>query len=153
MRAGRWIAWAAAGWMLAFAAMSAYWAAGGRIGVETIGGTIETYADERGTEFVVLLWLIAALKVVAAQVPLALVERWVPAVPRRWLWLATLIMGIGMILYAGANVGARAIMALGLIDTPDSMHSSAARWHLLFWNPWWLLGGILYVAGARTVKP
>jgi hypothetical protein len=148
----RWLAWAAAGWMLAFAAMSAYWAAGGRIGVDTLGGTIETYADERGTQFVVALWLIAALKVVAAALPIALVEDWTTAISRRWLRLSTWVMGAGMVLYACANFGARAIMALGLIETPESMHTTAARWHLFFWNPWWLLGGILYIAAARSTR-
>ena len=138
--------------MLVFAAMSAYWAAGGRIGVETIGGTVESYGDEGGATFVALLWLIAALKVLAALVPLTLAERWTIVVPRRLLRLATSAMGIGMVLYAGANFGARAIMAVGLIDTPESMHSAAARWHLYFWNPWWLLGGILYVAVARLAR-
>jgi hypothetical protein len=41
-----------------------------------------------------------------------------------------------------------AVMAVGLLATPTSMHSDAARWHLLLWDPWWVLGGALFVAAA-----
>lgn len=130
--AEHWAAYIASAWMFVFAAMSVYWALGGNVGVDTLGGTISTQANERDPQFVALLWLTAALKVLGALPPLALVHGWAQAIPRRLLLLGIWATGVYMILYAGANFGARAIMALGLIDTPDSMRTSGARWHLWF---------------------
>jgi hypothetical protein len=50
----------------------------------------------------------------------------------------------------GANLAVRAVMALGLLAMPESMHSDAARWHLVLWDPWWVLGGVLFVIAAWT---
>jgi hypothetical protein len=132
--------------------MSFYWAFGGDVGLGTIGETIGTPANERDTQFVLILWVTAVLKLLAGLIPLALVRGWIPAISRRWLRLMVWGVGIFMFLYAGANFGARAIMALGIIETPESMRTSAARWHLWFWNPWWMLGGILYIAGGWSSR-
>jgi Protein of unknown function (DUF3995) len=141
-------AYLASWWMFIFTAMSVYWALGGNFGVETLGATISTQAKERDPQFVVVLWITAVLKVLGGLLPLGMVRGWARPIPRRLLLLGTWAAGIFMILYASANFGARAIMALGLIDTPDSMRTSGARWHLWFWNSWWMLGGILYVIAA-----
>jgi len=63
---------------------------------------------------------------------------------------ATWVAGVGMLLYGGANLAVRAVMAVGLLATPESMHSDAARWHLVLWDPWWVLGGVLFVIAAWT---
>jgi len=40
-------------------------------------------------------------------------------------------------------------MAAGISSIPDLLGSmTAVRWHLLFWDPFWLLGGILFVTSA-----
>jgi hypothetical protein len=57
-----------------------------------------------------------------------------------------------MLLYGAANLAVRAAMAAGLLATPGSMHSDAARWHLLLWDPWWVLGGVLFVLAAWSSR-
>ncbi len=39
-------------------------------------------------------------------------------------------------------------MVTGLRDTPEVLGEQAARWHLLLWDPVWLLGGVLFLAAA-----
>jgi hypothetical protein len=51
---------------------------------------------------------------------------------------------------AGVRTGSEAIAAdveeAGIAD--PALGADAVRWHLLLWDPWWLLGGILFALGA-----
>jgi hypothetical protein len=68
---GTWTGFAAAVWALAFAALSAYWAAGGRVGAGTIGPAVEDLALARDPAFVAVLWVTALLKLLAAALALS----------------------------------------------------------------------------------
>src|SRR6266542_2164164 len=57
---------------------------------------------------------------------------------------------VALLWITGALKTAAGLMALGLLATPESMHSDAARWHLVLWDPWWVLGGVLFVIAAWT---
>ena len=39
-------------------------------------------------------------------------------------------------------------MEAGVRSIPTALGSDALRWHLLLWDPWWLLGGILFAGAA-----
>jgi hypothetical protein len=39
-------------------------------------------------------------------------------------------------------------MVAGVVPTPVGLGSTAALWHLLFWDPWWMLGGVLFVVAT-----
>ena len=105
-------------------------------------------ARAREPQFVALLWATGALKAIAGLLALALIRPWGDVLPS-WIPLTgTWVAGVGMLLYGGANLAVRALMAVGLLATPESMHSVAARWHLLLWDPWWVLGGALFVIAA-----
>ncbi len=147
-RRAKWAAYAAAAWAFVFAAMSFYWAAGGTAGADTIGTTITDPALARDPGFVAILWGTGALKALGGLLALALIRPWGRVIPRWMLLAAAWIGGVFMVLYAGANLAVRGLMALGVIATPESMRSAAAQWHLLLWDPWWLLGGALFVAAA-----
>lgn len=147
----RWAAaagYAACGWALAFAAASFYWAAGGTIGAETIGPALASLALARDPEFIAVLWITGALKVVAGLLALALVRPWGRLPPRWLLLLAGWCTGIGLMLYGGASFVQHALMVAGAIAIPEGLGTTAARWHLLLWDPWWLLGGILFALAA-----
>ena len=141
-----WAAYAACVWAFIFAAMSFYWAAGGKLGLNTQSEQILALMDE--TWFVAIVWITGVMKAVVGLVALALVRSWGQRFPR-WL-LLTVAWGAGTLftLYGGANLIVRGVMALGLIETPESMRSVAARWHLVLWDPWWLLGGVLFLLAA-----
>jgi hypothetical protein len=141
-------AYAASAWAFAFAALSGYWAAGGTALADTLGASVTGPALAREPGFVALLWGVAAAKALLGLLALALASRSHLFVPRWLLLVAAWGAGAFMVLYAGANLAVRGLMAAGVMPTPEAMHSAAARWHLFLWDPWWLLGGLLFVATA-----
>lgn len=143
-----WAAYAAGAWAFAFAALSFYWAAGGTAGADTIGDIIKGRPLARDPGFVAILWATGALKALAGLLALALVRPWGRLIPHWTLLTATWGTGALLTLYGGANLAVRGLMAVGVMSTPASMRSVAARWHLVLWDPWWLLGGILFLAAA-----
>jgi hypothetical protein len=81
-RACAWAGYAAATWALLFAAMSFYWALGGRLGFETIGPGITGPALAGDPLIVAVVWISGALKVGASVVALAPVRTWGRRIPR-----------------------------------------------------------------------
>jgi uncharacterized protein DUF3995 len=143
-----WAAYAACAWAFAFAALSFYWAAGGTAGAETIGEAVTKPVLARDPGWIALLWATGALKAVGGLLALALVQPWGRAIPR-WMRL-TAAWGAGalMFLYGGAGMIQFALMAAGALSVPASVGATAVRWHLLLWEPWWMLGGLLFMASA-----
>jgi hypothetical protein len=139
--------WAAA-WALLFAAMSFYWALGGTVGLGTLGVELERDARAREPDTIALVWVTGLLKVAGAGLALALVQPWGRVLPRRLRVIAAWIVGLGLLTYALANFVQHALMKAGAVDTPAALGASAATWHLVFWDPFWLLGGLLFTAAA-----
>ncbi|HEU5432280.1 MAG TPA: DUF3995 domain-containing protein [Thermomicrobiales bacterium] len=139
-------AWGAASWAFGFAAVSFYWAAGGRIGVETIARQIERVPLANDPRIVAATGL---AKVAAGGLPLALGWARPGSMGWRLLRVAAAIVGGGFALYGSANFVDHGLMVSGLRQTPDVLGATAARWHLLFWDPFWMLGGALSLAAAR----
>lgn len=146
-----WFACAACAWSFVFAALSFYRALGGTFLSNTRSPQILELSVEPW--FVAVVWLTELLKVLAGVLALSLVQRWVEAFP---VWLRrTGVWSVGFVLalYSGANLGARGLMALGILRTPASMGSAATTWHLVLWDPWFLLGGVLFLAAAWRYSP
>jgi hypothetical protein len=55
-------------------------------------------------------------------------------------------------LYPVANFVQHALMVTGAIGTPDALGSHAVGWHLALWDPFWLVGGLLFLAAARAFQ-
>lgn len=147
---------AAFAWAVIFALMSLYWAAGGMIGGDTLGAEIDRLARQRDRSFIVSLWTAFALKALAATLALALVQRWGRHLPRRLLLALAAATGAGITLYAVANLTQHALMVTGVIDTPDALGTYAVAWHLAWWDPFWLVGGVLFLLAtlmARRARP
>ena len=139
----------AAAWAILFAAMSIYWALGGTVGLDTLGVELERDARARDPDTIAVVWVTALLKLAAAALALALVQPWGRVLPRRLWVIATWIVGLGILAYALANFVQHGLMKAGVVDTPEALGSSAATWHLAFWDPFWLLGGLLFTAAAH----
>jgi hypothetical protein len=110
------LVWAAASWAFLFAFISFYWAAGGQLGVSTLGFTIETL--NASPSFMAMVWLSGVLKLAAGSVAIAMLLN-----QKKYRWAALLpfaAFGIGVLCatYGLLNVGARAVMVLGIIPTP-----------------------------------
>ncbi|MFJ6194957.1 DUF3995 domain-containing protein [Micromonospora sp. NPDC092111] len=147
-RPGVWAGYGACLWALLFAALSVYWAAGGRVGAGTIGAAVEGPALAREPAFVALLWATAVLKLIAAALALALVRerpRWMP----RWMLL---LAGWGtaalLSLYGAANLAQHLLIVTGVVEVPAGLGAAALPWHLLLWDPVWLTGGALFSLAA-----
>ena len=142
-------AYLACAWALAFAAVSAYWALGGEVGGETIAADVEAVplANEPA-----VVWGTAGAKALAGLLALALVRPWGRALPRRALLAAAWAAGALLTLYGAANAVDHGRMVAGTRATPEILGERAARWHLLLWDPVWLLGGLLFLAAAWSYQ-
>lgn len=148
-RSTAWVAYAACAWAFVFAALSFYWAIGGTVGIDTIGPAITKPVLAHDPIWVALIWGTGALKVIAGLVALALVCSWGRLVPRWLLLIAAWSACAVMALYEGAASWVQhGLMAAGAIGIPAGLGATALRWHLVLWDPWWLLGGVLF--GAAT---
>jgi hypothetical protein len=143
-----WAGYAAATWAFLFAAMSFYWALGGRLGSETIGDAITKPVLAGDPTILAIVWITGVLKVVAGVVALALVQPWGQRIPRSALLLAGWGAGTLFLVYGAANLVQDALIVLGAIPTPTGLGAVAARWHLCLWDPWWLLGGVLFALAS-----
>ena len=146
LRLTSWAGYAASVWAFVFAAISIYWAAGGTAGGSTIGPAITGMAHNPA--FIVVLWGTGALKLIGGFLALALVWPWGRALPRQALLTAAWGGGILMALFGGASWVQECLMVLGVIRIPAGLGSTAALWHVVLWDPWWLLGGILFIIAA-----
>lgn len=153
MRRAAWSAYAACAWAWAFAAVSFYWAAGGTLGLATLGTQLERLALARDPLAIWIGgWAVGVAKFIGGLLPLAAVQPWGKRVPR-WLLLTCLWAGgIGMTLYGMASFVQHALMMTGVIALPAGLGRVGARWHLVLWDPWWTLGGILFLATARLAN-
>lgn len=139
----------AAAWALVFAALSFYWAAGGGIALKTIARDPDA-VGWAGDPAVVAAT--GVLKMAAGVVALALAWRSDGSKPRRGLVAGTLAAGVLLALYGVASLVDHVLMLTGVRDIPELLGERAAWWHALLWDPWWILGGALFLAAARPAR-
>jgi hypothetical protein len=138
----------ACGWALVFAAAHFYWAAGGGIGLDVSAGA--ALSASRPLWFLLVgLIGVGALLVFGAGVAFLLEHsaRW----PRR---LALLGWTAGVILLL-RGVGLEVLMAIGVVHAGEGISVGQITWTWLLWNPWFMLGGLCFIAataqrGRRT---
>lgn len=152
----------AAAWALLFAAISFYWAVAasfgwawaihGFLGAQTIGREIASKVEAGDRGFIATVWVGAIVKALLALIPLALAQRW-GRLFSSWLRIAGCFMaGALLALYGLINGGEHLAMVSGAIATPAALGERAARWHLFLWDPFWLLGGILFLTTAWLAR-
>ncbi len=133
-------AYAACAWAVVFAAASFYWAAGGTVGEDTVGGVIT-----RLPGIVALLWVTGALKVIGALLALALVRPWGRVLPRWLLLTLSWAGGVGLTAYGAIPLVVNGLMVAGVLHVPgpvDWIVDAVAR----------LPVGPLVVAGRSPVR-
>ncbi|MBK8020633.1 MAG: DUF3995 domain-containing protein [Chloroflexi bacterium] len=145
----KWSAYAAAAWSFIFAALSFYWAMGGTAGAETLGVAFQDPEVVGDPSFVAVVWFSAFLKLLLGVFALLLVRTWVGHPSRRLILALAWGSGILLTLYGGALVIQHALMALRILDIPDSIGSLwAVGWHLFLWDPFWMMGCMLFLIAA-----
>jgi hypothetical protein len=126
-------------WATAFALPNLYWAANGTFGRQTIAADPDA-ALGWGAEPWALL-LTGGAKIAAGVLALmAGHRRWAPIV------LLAIVLGLGLLIYGIANLVQHAAVVTGILNAPESVGDTASRWHLLLWDPIWILGGLLFLA-------
>jgi Protein of unknown function (DUF3995) len=146
------VALTAAVWWLLFAGASAYWAAGGGLGSHTIARDLVEQAEARDPSFVAMLWIAAAGKTLLAGLALAL-GRPIAGRVGRLVRLAGWVAGVAFVLYGAVGLVEFLSMGLGISTTPASVGSRAVPWYIFFWEPVWVIGGLLLVVATRAARP
>lgn len=139
-------------WCMIFAAMSVYWLIGGTVGVSTLAKVIQDYAAENDQTFVLTTWATVVIKVIGGLLALGTIQRWGQVIPRTLLLVLMIGAGVLLTLYGVAGFVEKALMLSGVIDIPESMGRGPAWWYLVFWEPWWILGGVLFLLTAVAMR-
>jgi hypothetical protein len=127
---------------------SFYWALGGTAGLDTVGGAIEELARTRDPAGVALGIAAGVLKVAGGLLALALVRPWGLAVPRRLLlcvaWAASMVLTA----YGGLLVAVGTLVLTGVLGPSGPVDRTALRWHVMVWDLWFLVWGLLLGVAA-----
>jgi hypothetical protein len=146
-RTVRWAGWGAALVAALSSLVSAYWAAGGTALLSTVGGEVERLGRKGGTAVVLVLAVTALAKAVGAALAVALVRP-----PRRLpvpaLEVIALVGGVLLALYGGVLTALGAVAATGVLGPPADRR--ALLWHVLLWDPWFLVWGVLLLTAATA---
>ncbi|HST97006.1 MAG TPA: DUF3995 domain-containing protein [Geodermatophilus sp.] len=143
-----WSAYGAAVLATLSAAVSAYWLTGGTWLLSTVGGVVEEEGRQGGAAVTAGLALVVLGKLAVAVLVLALAHP--PAGHRlqRVVGTTAMLTGGVLTLYGGALVAVGAVALTGVLGEPAD--PTALRWHVLLWDPWFLLWGVLLLVAART---
>src|SRR5665811_243742 len=139
-------------WSLLFGIASLYWAAGGTIGLSTLAQAIQDRARDKDAGFLILTAVTGVLKIGAGLVALATIQRWGQRFPRRLLLILTVGIGVLFTLYGLANVVDKVLMVIDVRAVPDGMGDDVVLWYLLLWEPFWTLGGVLFLLTAWAFR-
>jgi hypothetical protein len=145
----------AAIWAFGFAAISFYWACGGTFALWTVGRQITSLAEST-PGFTAVLWLDVAVKALLGILALALaLPSWQAAFPgRRWLPSVAWVAGLAMAAYGGVELAVTGVSALlmvaGILPVGSSVDWMGIVGHLGLWDPYWILGGVLFLLAGKN---
>ncbi|HEV8650030.1 MAG TPA: DUF3995 domain-containing protein [Actinomycetes bacterium] len=142
-RSAAWAAYAACACALLYAVPSFYWAFGGTAGLDTVGGRIEELGRAGGPRAIALGLAAGVLKVAGGLLALALVRPWGRAVSRRLLLTAAWAGSVVLTVYGGLMVVAGTLVLTGVIAPSGPVDRTALRWHVMLWDLWFLVWGVL----------
>jgi hypothetical protein len=138
-RSVRAAAFIAAGLAFVSAATTGYWLLGGTALLDTVGGSVERLARDRGSAAFALAAVVVVIKSGAGILALLLLR---PAW-RGWRMIVALDIFAAAVLclWGGANVLVGALVLSGAIERVD-VNRHALRWHVFVWDAWFLVWGV-----------
>jgi hypothetical protein len=116
--------------------------------LHTLGGAIEERARTRDPAGVALGIGAGLLKVAGGLLALALVRPWGRAIPRRLLGGAAWAASVVLTAYGGLLVAVGTLVLTGLISPSGPVDRTALRWHVLLWDLWFLVWGLVLGVAA-----
>ncbi len=134
-----WAAYAASAWALVFAAVHLYWALGGTAGLPK-GMSV----DMNPALFVIDV-LAVPLSVVGALLALSLVRPWGRLFPHRLLLASAWAVCALLVIHSAPTLVEGGLVVTGLRDAELPV---LEWWSLFVYEPWFLVGGVLYGAAA-----
>lgn len=150
-RSLRWISVAACVWAAVYAAYRSYYGFGGRA---FLPGTIRPGSE---TTFQLINFIGAAVILVAAVVPIAILPLWSRPRLRRGLLILCWVVAVGCCMHALVDIVERVLSLAGAIEIhyPDPWasvdHRAADVQDLFFNEPWFLFEGLAFAALAWIV--
>jgi hypothetical protein len=113
-----------------------------------VGGAVEQLASTRDPAGIALGIGAGVLKVAGGLLALALARPWGRAVPRRLLLGAAWAASAVLTAYGGLLVVVGALVLTGLINPSGPVDRTALHWHVLLWDLWFLVWGLLLGVAA-----
>lgn len=135
---------------LGYATVSGYWASGGTRLLDTVGGVFERAGHSGGAAATaLLLWLVVALKVLAAVLPLLALREIAPPAWRRRVWALAWIEAVVLTLYGLVLTATGLLVQAGVVRGGPHADHRALAWHAYLWDPWFFVWGLLVVVALR----
>ncbi|MFJ5714536.1 DUF3995 domain-containing protein [Neobacillus sp. NPDC093127] len=142
METKKWILSFGVIWTILFSGLSFYWAMGGMFGVRSLGGAIYEMALNPAPSFVKIVWITGYIKLLGVVWLLMLLMKWRKPWIQTTLYLITKICGLLLFLYGLLNFVTISLSAIGVLNF--DLDRYATFWRLVFWEPYWMIGGIFY---------
>ncbi|KZO01797.1 DUF3995 domain-containing protein [Pseudobacillus badius] len=136
-------------WCMAFAALTFYWASGGMLGVRSLGGVIYEKALSGDENFLSIVRLTGVVKMFGGFFLLLLLRDW-PESMRKVLYYLSLAGGVCLFLYGLANFTTLILDCFAVLNL--ELEEYSLKWRMLFWEPFWMLGGILFILSAKGFR-
>jgi hypothetical protein len=141
---------------LAYAAISVYWAVGGRWLLNTVGISLSQPGQAGHLAALLAAWGAAAVKAVAAVLPLLAIGVWprtanggLRRLARVLTWIeAAILVGYGLVLTPSGL-----LVQAGVIKAAAHADRLAMKWHAYLWDPWFLIWGIFVFLALWRSRP
>ncbi|MFZ0165979.1 MAG: DUF3995 domain-containing protein, partial [Trebonia sp.] len=141
---------------LAYAAIIVYWAVGGRWLLNTVGISLSQPGQAGHLATLLAVWGAAAVKAVAAVLPLLAIGVWprtanggLRRLVRVLTWIeAAILTGYGLVLTASGL-----LVQAGVIEAVAHADRLALKWHAYLWDPWFLIWGLFVFLALWRSRP
>lgn len=128
-------------WCALFAGLHLFWALGGTTGLASSAG--RDLAEHRPTGFVVFGLYGVAILLIAAIALLSVAAGWGGS--QKWSRRAGAVVGLAGVLLFLRGVVLEVLLGLDVGGLRATVGTLQTRWSLALWNPWFALGGALFL--------
>ncbi len=137
---------------LLYAAVSIYWGLGGTWLLDTIGGSLEHQGRAGAFTVVFAVWVAAVLKLIAAVLPLLALRGFANPVRTRQVRMLAWIAAAILTVYGSVQTVVGLLVQAGVIHASATADHRALAWHAYFWDPWFLIWGLLITIALRRTR-